>query len=368
MDKIDKLLDAANVRLKQSNTGIKIFKRGQKLSLRGMLPKKNNIGASQQIISLGIYCNAAGVQSAEKQAQKLASQVALKEFSWDEWLDNKQSIGSVSYWVQEFETDYFNRKEKSDRSLTTWNSDYKSMFSRLNSTDSLSEQILLNLVLSTSPDTRTRKRAVLAANSLAKFAQLDYDFNRYKGNYSHLKGDRSLPTDEEIVKYYYSIPNPHWQRAFGLMAAYGISNHELFHLDLDSLLKSPGHLISTYRKAHYGTRRIWCLYPEWYEQWELYKPIALPNVTGKNNRALGNRVTSAFKRYQLCKPGDLRHCWAIRAMNFLPDSMAARMMAHTTDVHNQTYKRWINETQEDKFYQILMQRSDRPKAPQISNR
>ena len=75
MDKLTKLLEKANSRPKTSNSGIKIFKRGQKLSLKGMLPpKKGKVKASQQIISLGIYCNAAGIQSAERQAQKLASQ------------------------------------------------------------------------------------------------------------------------------------------------------------------------------------------------------------------------------------------------------------------------------------------------------
>ena len=182
MDKIDKLLDSANNRLKESNAGITIFRRGQKLSLRGMLPKKKGIGKSQQTISLGIYCNAAGIQSAEKQAQKLASQLALKEFHWNDWVNQKQSIGSVGYWIKEFEIDYFNRKEKNDRTLTTWNTEYKAMFSRLNSTDNLSEQVLIDLVLTTNPDTRQRKRAVLVANSLANFAKLDVDFNRYKGN------------------------------------------------------------------------------------------------------------------------------------------------------------------------------------------
>lgn len=131
LDKIDELLDAANKRLKQSNAGIKILKRGQKLSLRGMLPPKpGKEKQSQQIISLGIYCNAAGLQSAEKQAQKLASQLALKEFKWDDWTSDNKNVGSVGYWVKEFETDYFNRKEKNDRSLTTWDKDYKSVWLR----------------------------------------------------------------------------------------------------------------------------------------------------------------------------------------------------------------------------------------------
>lgn len=206
---------------------------------------------------------------------------------------------------------------------------------------------------------------MVAVNCLARFAKLDCEFSRYQGNYSHLKGDRHLPTDEEIIKYYHSITNPHWQRAFGIMAAYGVSNHELFYVNLESLTVPPGHLVSTYRKNHYGTRRIWCLYPEWYEQWELYKPVSLPKISGKTNKDLGHRVTTQFKRYGLCKPGDLRHCWAIRAMGFMPDSMAARMMAHSSSEHNNTYKRWINENQEDKFYQLLVRRSDRPKPPNL---
>lgn len=366
MDKIKKLLDDANGRLKQSNAGIKIFRRGQKLSLRGMLPSPNGRGNSQQTISLGIYCNAAGIQSAEKQAQKLASQLALKEFCWNDWRTNFTSVGTVEHWVKEFEADYFNRREKNDRTLTTWDKDYRGVFNSLNPGAQLSEQILIDLIVSTTPDTRQRKRTVVAANSLARFANLNVEFSRYKGTYSHLKDkDRELPSDRSIVEYYQSIPNPNWQRAFALMAAYGISNHELFYIDLDSLKKPPGHLVSNYRKNHYGTRRIWCLYPEWYEEWELYKPVALPAVTGKNNSALGSRVTAAFKRYGLCKPGDLRHCWAIRAMGFMPDAMAARMMAHSSTVHNQTYKRWMNQAQEDKFYQILMSRNDRPQPPTI---
>lgn len=117
----------------------------------------------------------------------------------------------------------------------------------------------------------------------------------------YLIGDRVLPSEEQIIKDYWSIPNPHWQRAFALMAAYGISNHELFYVDLDSLSHAPGHLVSIYRKAHYGVRRIYCLYPEWYQEWELYKHIDLPQVTGKNNRDLGHRVTTAFRLQQVCE-------------------------------------------------------------------
>ena len=201
--------------------------------------------------------------------------------------------------------DYFNRRERNEQSQTTWDTDYNHIFKRIDSRENLTEETLIQLVLTTDPDTRQRQRAVMAASSLAKFAEIEVDLRRYKENYSYLKNsDRILPTEQKIIKQYWSIPNQHWQRAYGLMAAYGVSNHELFHVDLDSLQEQPGHLVSTYRKNHYGIRRIYCLYPEWYEDWKLYKHIDLPQVTGKNNRDLGHRGSTVFRRYGLCKPGD----------------------------------------------------------------
>lgn len=367
MTKIEKLLKTANDRLKNSNTGISIFRRGQKLSLRGMLPVKpgsQKTGNSQQIISLGIFCNPAGIKTAEKQAQKLASEIALNEFDWDKWSDNRD-YKSVEYWVRLFEKDYFARRKDTKESRTTWKSDYHEIFKRLPSSAELKPELLNNLILSTEADSRTRKRAVMVCNAIAKFSDLGIDFNKYRGNYSNTVGNRILPSDKEIIQYYHSIPNESWRYVFGIIAAYGISNHELQYVDLDSITKPPGHLISSYRKGHYGIRNIWCLYPEWFEQWQLYKKIPLPNITGKSNQDYGSRITQAFRRYKVCKPGDLRHCWAIRAMGFMPNPMAARMMAHTEAEHNKTYQRWINKKQEQIFYKLLMSREDRPKPPII---
>ncbi len=366
-DKLIKLLDAANDRLKLSNTGIKIYKRGKKLSLRGVLPPKpGKKKPSQQIISLKIFFNAAGIKAAEKTAIKISSQLTFNAFTWDEWLGPREEEAAkqptVADMVKDFRADYFNRRKETPQSLTTWNGDYMAMYKRLPQDEELTEAVLLKLVLETEPDTRTRRRAVLAASKLAEFTGIKANFKRYSGKYSHLLGNRVLPTDDEIVATYWSIPNPKWQYVYGLMAAYGISNHEVFYADLSSL-QAGSRLISDYRKNHYGVRRIWCLYPEWYEEWELYKKKPLPNVSGKDNRALGQRVTSAMDRYGIKRPGDLRHCWSIRATLFLPDSMAAKMQAHTVEEHNRTYKHWIDKKKDDKFFEILMNRDDLPKAP-----
>lgn len=367
MDKLDKLLGAANERLKISNAGLTIVKRGKKLSIRGMLPPKpGKKKSSQQFVSLGIFCNAAGIKSAEKQAQTMASEIALDNFKWESWSEKTHSLESVDHYIDLFEKDYFERRDRTTQSETTFYTEYQAMFRRLPGGEKLSVSVLLDLILATKPDGRQRKRAVMVASALARFAGLNVDFKRYRGSYSHLLGDRQLPTDKQIVDYYWSIPNSDYQFAFGLQAAYGVSNHELFYVDLDSLRDKPHHLKSSYRKNHYGTRYIWCLYPEWFEQWDLGNPKKkLPDVTGKNNQALGSKITKGYARYGVCKPGDLRHCWAIRAMGFMPNPMAARMMAHSETEHNKTYQRWINHDQEQEFYSLLMARTDRPKPPQV---
>lgn len=153
-------------------------------------PKKGKDKDSQQILSLGIYCNAAGIQSAEKQAQKLSSQLALKEFRWDEWGSSQsKNCDRSGYWIEEFEVDYFNRKKRNKESQTTWDTDYNHIFKRLNPDEILTGEVLTQLVFTTEPDTRQRQRAVMAASSLAKFAEIEVDLGRYKGNYSHLKNN-----------------------------------------------------------------------------------------------------------------------------------------------------------------------------------
>ena len=370
MDKLDQLLTKANERLKSFNAGVLIYKRGNKLSLRGTLPPKPGSAKEksyQQYLSLGIYCNVAGIKRAEEKAKLLSSQLAVEKFDWQDWIncDRGFVLETVGYWINKFEQDYFNRRQRTPQSETTWEVEYKSMFKRLPKDEKLSDRVLLDLIISTEPDTRTRVRAVMVAQALAKFAGLNPDYAKYRGTYSHLKKveERKLPSDKEIIDYYNSIQNRQWQFVFGLMAAYGISSHEVFLVNIESLQNSP-RLVSNYRKNHYGVRRIWCLYPEWYEQWDLGNPKnTLPKVSGNKNRDLGHRINTAFSRYNLCKPGDLRHCWAIRAMGFMPNPLAARLMAHSEAEHNKTYQRWISEEQEDRFYKLLMARSDRPLPP-----
>lgn len=361
---IDGKIAQANGRLKSAKVGVRIEKQGDRLWLRGTFPPKPNAQfdkPKQQKFSLGLNANPLGVKLAEAEARKVAALLACKEFSWTPYLKDAAKPTNCGDWVQRFEKDYFAKRDRNPKTETTWNRSYWEVLKRLPSDEPLTTEILKNLILGTAPDTRSRQNYAMVANSLAKFANLETDFSLYSGNYSPRKATpRDLPTDELIQETYYKIPNPDWQWVYAVLATYGLRPHEVFLLDLADI---P---IATVTDGKTGSRRVWACYPEWVETFQI-KNVCIPNVTGKANVNLGERVSKAFKRYGVpFAPYDLRHCWAVRSLEFgLDISLAAQQMGHSAKVHSDLYHHWISDRHHQKAYDLLMQRSDRPKPPII---
>ncbi|MEP0980540.1 hypothetical protein [Leptolyngbya sp. FACHB-17] len=148
---------------------------------------------------------------------------------------------------------------------------------------------------------------------------------------------------------------------------YGLRNHELFYIDLEKLKESPVLSIVDHEdgsSAKTGERRVWAVYPEWWDKWQLWNVSRLPQVSGKNNRKLGHRVTAAFRRSGFRNPYNLRHRWAVRTIEFgLPVELAAQQMGHSYKEHTNTYHYWITDEVHQRAYDLLMQRDDRPLPP-----
>lgn len=365
-NEFDVLIANSNERLRLANLGLVIIRRGKKLSLRGMFPPRSGEGRKlQQILSLDIYANVAGLKRAENEAKKIAGLLACKEFSWADYAKKekeKPQEKSCGDWIAELEADYFAKRSQNPKTRTTWDH-YMGYLGRLPKDLPLSEEILLKTITDIPADKRSRQYCCTAIGLLVKFAGLDFDVSPYKGNYStSALNPRDLPSDQEIAEWYRRIKNPGWQYAFGLMATYGLRNHEVFNLDLQSLQKSPG--VLTVLGGKTGPRLVWPYYPEWWEKWELWRVDLLPTVTGKSNSDLGSRVTLALKREGFRNPYNLRHAWAVRTLAFgLDVSFAADQMGHSVQVHSTIYHHWINKDHHQRAFDLLMSRSDRPVAP-----
>jgi integrase len=156
-----------------------------------------------------------------------------------------------------------------------------------------------------------------------------------------------LPDDEAILAAWQQIPNPAWKFVYGMMATFGLRNHEVFFCNYAGL-KRGDKMIEVLPTTKTGSHQVWAFYPEWIDQFEL-RHIQLPEVETDLNKTtlqrIGQRVTAQFRRYGIeFSPYDLRHAWAVRTIHFgLPDTVAAKMMGHSVAVHTRTYHKWITE-------------------------
>lgn len=357
-------INQANGRLKAAQLKIRIERHCDRLHLRATLPPKpfsSKTEPHQQRIALRVSANPKGVQAAEKEAFKIGGLLAFKDFSWQPYLKSVGKAETIGDWVKRFEQDYFHRRERTAQSETTWQGDYQKVFNHLPAEKSLTKDVLLEMILSTKPDTKTRKRYCSALGQLAKFAGIDFDPKPYRGKYSPTRAKpRDIPPDEIIAEQFSKIKNDGWRLAFAILAVFGLRPHELFYLDWE---RFEGNIL-TVTEGKTGSRQVWAIYPEWVSAFGLHSG-QLPACTGKNNSELGHRVNQAFKRESVpfC-PYDLRHAWAIRALEFGLDlSLAAQQMGHSVKVHTDIYHHWITERHHQRAYEVLMNRKERPDAP-----
>jgi integrase len=366
---IDGRIAQANGRLKASKVGAAIARIGDRLAIRATFPPKpgsDKDHAYQQRIFLGYHANPTGIKLAEAEARKIGALLDCGDFEWGPYLQTKIAKPDVDLtvgeWVSRFEVDYFTRRARTTKSETTWKGDYWKVLKQLDQDAALDADLLRSSIASTKPDTKTRKRYCMVFGALAKLAGLDLDTKALAGTYSPKRvKSRDLPSDELVAEWFYKIENPEWQWVYGMLATYGLRPHEVFHLAFESM---P---ILDVLDGKTGARKVWPCYPEWVEQFDLTVP-KVPQVTGRNNSELGARVSPVFSKYGIpFVPYDLRHCWAVRTINFgLDISLAAQQMGHSAQVHTDLYHAWISERHHQRAYEAIMMRSDRPKAPSVS--
>ncbi len=355
-------LKQANACLKRDRIRSRIYRTGSKLYLRATLPPKPGSGkliAHQQWISLNISATPEGLKAAVNQAKLVSSQLDCRLFRWEE-TKHDNPIVQTKQWIDKFRDRYFLTHPQNPKSETTWKIDYQAVYAKLPGNQPLTEKILEDAILSSAPNTRTRRRYVIAICALARFAGLsDQQLKTLMGNYSPRRAaPRDLPEDFHIAEIWAKIVSPEWRWAFGVIAAYGLRPHEVFLVNCESF---PVLYVLEGKTSFRHCRPV---YPEWAEQWELGNHLP-PKCTAKNNRDLGSRVSHAFKRLEIpFRPYDLRHRWAIRSLEFGYDlSLAAAEMGHSVAVHSQLYHHWISESIHDKAFERLMSNPQRLKPP-----
>ncbi len=376
-----------NQKLAERGVKLRIEKRGNRLSLRGPLPSQKNPNLTEnQRISLGLETNIEGLKQAEKTLNFLYLQIEHKQFDWGNW-SKKNSNKSQKYYpkdieelIQEFKSFFFSNPSRSYSKAgkrTNWESAYLPYLRRLRlitekNNANLNKKLLLETLTSYEENSRSRQQCGTALKALANHFNIQLPSNWKKLSYGyglHKAQFRELPSDNLIEETYHLIPNPKWKLVYGLMATYGLRNHEVFFCDLSSLNKDNEKIIRVFPNTKTGEHQVWPFHPEWIDLFKLsslsYNINLLPNINTDLNKTtlqnVGRRVSEQFKRYNLpITPYDLRHAWAIRTIHIgLPDTIAARMMGHSVAIHTRTYHHWITRRDQQKAVdKVLNDRAD----------
>jgi integrase len=361
---LDERIQQTNQRLKAAQMGLQIERRGDKLSLRGTLPPKPGSDRQkphQQRIRLGLPATAAGLKQAEQTIKIIAAELIQNTFSWNHYAygNGWQRLDQLTLaeQIQAFEEHFRAEPQRSGNpssTKVTWQFAYAPYLRKLlaiaQDTPSYSlVEAIYATVRSIPAQARSRQVCCTALASFAEFVQIELpaDFQRLWGSYRQAQL-RQLPTDELIVATWETIPNPAWRFVYGIMATYGLRNHEVFFCDYSGLgqpdLASATIVVQESTKT--GCHEVWPFYPDWIERFHLTEVQIPPIQTDLSQTTLqriGQLVSVQFRRYGIpFSPYDLRHAWAVRTIHVgLPDSVAARMMGHSVTVHTRTYHQWM---------------------------
>ncbi len=358
-----------NQKLAHKGIKLRIEQRGKKLNLRGPLPcQENPTEIKSQRISLGLDTSLEGLSKAEKTIEFLYLQIEHKQFDWGNWSrerSNKQTKTTdinLEKAIKDFEVYFFsssNNKENAG-SKTNWCSAYLPYLRRLkliannNNNSALNTNLFVQTLKSYPEKSRSRKQCGSSLKAFSKYLNLTLPESWKEMGYGyglHKAQFRTLPSDSLIEDIYHLIPNPKWKLAYGLMATYGLRNHEVFFCDLSCLGDQGDKIIRVFPNTKTGEHQVWPFHPDWVEKFKLNTisqgPNLLPNITTDLKKTtlqnVGRRVSEQFRRYNLpITPYDLRHAWAIRTIHIgLPDTVSARMMGHSVAIHTRTYHHWI---------------------------
>ena len=360
-------LIAANEQLAAQGSRLRVEQRGHKLCLRGTLPNRDDsTRQSVQRISLGLSADLRGLEEAGQTARMVQRQLERNTFKWDDWqlrsskpTPPPKTMAPQSA-IERFQHSFFadpRRRRSPAGSKTTWTGAYQPYLRRLQALAehrTIDANLLLETLQSYDEGSRSRQQCATALAALARHLDmaLPEGWRQEAGGYGlHRAQFRQLPTDRQILEAALLIPNPRWRLAYGLMATYGLRNHEVFFCDGHSLTDGSDQVLRILPTTKTGEHQSWPFHPEWVERFGLLElaqnPKALPMVTTDLKHTtlqqVGRRVSEQFRRYELpITPYDLRHAWAIRTIHIgLPDTVAARMMGHSVAIHTRTYHHWI---------------------------
>lgn len=361
---IDRLIGKVNHRLKTARIKLTLERRGDWLWARGTLPAKPHLVEKhpqpyQQRFPLDCPATTSGISQAEQLCRLAASKLALGQFNWADWVNLPcDTPTTVQGWIERFERDYWRTHGTGPSARNNWKV-YAQVFAQLPPQGLLTQDLLIEVLARVEVDTRARQKAAQVLVQLAAIAGLPTTaIASLRGDYSPDSVEpRDLPSDPLIAEIYASIQNPAWRWVYGMMATYGLRNHEVFHVDLADF---PTVWVEDQTKT--GKRFVYPLYRDWAVRWQLnyrqlprLKELEKPDKYQWDNSALGRKITKRFAEMNVgFTPYALRHSYSRRGFEHkMSAEVMAKLMGHSLQVQLKVYRAWWDESTYKRQYESV---------------
>jgi integrase len=362
-DEFDQALVNLNKKLRAGKTRVRVEQRGDRLSLVACLPNRAGKDKRTRRISPGLSANLLGITEINRLALRLAGELAAKRFDWKDWTDEpdtpqtEKTCGQLAelYKIHlgcsgTLKGDDVQRDRHWRKNF--WNPALK----WLPQNRSLDESALIiaavhhDAVDEQGRPRRSRQHACMRLEQFAKWAGLQVSLKQYRGKYSPSQIVRNIPEDGAIEAAVLGMANADWRWAAGMMAAFGLRDHEVWFAKLDHEM---GGWVTRVSEGKTGPRTIRPLHPHWIELFDLPNGKA-PVIKVRTHDEYGERMARQFKRCGIpFTPYDTRHAYAIRSSVAykIPISVSAAHMGHSPEVHLRTYNKHLSEAAKVLAYQ-----------------
>ena len=309
-----------------------------RLYLLAKLPKKNGDGWTQTRIPMGLPDTPVNRKVVDKRRILLQRQIDNDTFEWDFWDDNDRK-GTT--WKQAIEQLYKKRVILGRTGENTWHTNYMGRLRQANMSKVVNSREIAEFLSRWRVDQCSYKEAYYLAKDICSLIAVPFpevSVPKYK------KGAlTNVPEDWEIIEWIEKAqaPEPELAWALGMMAVYGLRDHELDDcefIDLKHRLKVPD-------DTKTGFRVVVPLHRDWVDLFELRSERRRVKISKAKDATAQWLYHRRHKLGFPYIPYSLRHSYAGRLWRVGGSNLdvftAARLMGHSVKEHEQTYREWI---------------------------
>jgi integrase len=273
---------------------------------------------------------------ADKRRAELQRQLDHRTFAWEDWVE----VRSGTTWKQAIDNLYRKRVVNGRTGQNTWEISYMGRLRQVPMTETVTPEGIQAALIKYDRDTASYKELFYLLRDIAKLIAIQFPEVPVP-TYGTKVAAPDVPDDEEIERVLLAVdPETRWH--LGMMAAYGLRNHET----ASCVFLDDSHRVVVTAETKTGSRVVTPCPREWVELFNLRDEMRVSTNSDRVDN-VSQWLHTRRKKFGIpFKPYALRHAYAGRLWRVggarLDIFTAARLMGHTVKVHEGRYRAWIS--------------------------